>query len=130
MDQRYVCKSCFHVQLDTDGCSECGEQQLVELEEVGEHEPLVQQLEERVASRRRKFILGMEAMAILFCAGVLFVALTVARGLGGGVLDWAAKLFAIALLALFWKAIPTIYGQYLLDAPSRLLLRVQGEGEG
>lgn len=59
--------------------------------------------------RRRNYIFAMEAMAIVLCAGVLFVSMTIARGLGGGALEWVAKIFTVILLGVSWWAIPKIY---------------------
>lgn len=69
-------------------------------------------MSEQDAKRRRKYILAMEAMAIILCVGVLVVAMTIAQGLGGGALEWAAKIFAVAVLAIAWKAIPGIYDRH------------------
>ena len=61
---------------------------------------------------RRRYILAMQAMAIMLCAGVLIVGMTVAHGFGGGLLEWAVKIGAVVLLAVAWKAIPRVYAEY------------------
>ena len=126
MEQRYVCEQCYHLQLAPQSCQECGGA-TVDIEAAGENPELIEGLRQRVATRRRRYILAMEAMAVVFCAGILFVALAMARGLGGGALEWVAKLSVVGLLAGLWKAIPVIYGHYLQDVQSRLLGRLQDE---
>lgn len=127
MEQRYVCQQCYHLQLDDEPCRECGGA-TVDIEAAGENPELIEGLRRQVATRRRRYILGMEAMAVVLCAGILFVALAMARGLGGGSLEWVAKLSVVGLLAGLWKAIPVIYGHYLQDVKSRLLGRLQDKG--
>lgn len=65
--------------------------------------------------RRRKYILAMEAGAVILCAGILIVGLTVASGLQSSAVEWTVKIGAVVLLAIAWKAIPRVYDTYFRE---------------
>ncbi len=108
-----ICRKCLRRVEEGDGCEVCEGEDVVDLSSDTERREFAEALRGRAAKRRRRFVLVMEGLAILFCAGVLFVGTTIARGLGGGAVEWGAKLFAVVVLAVCWKAIPVIYGRHL-----------------
>ncbi len=129
MTRRYCCEHCLLRQADQPKCRDCDQDTIVDLKELkGEgRSEFIDHLRRRAAGRRRKFILVMEALAILVCAGVLFVGMTVAAGLGGGLVTWGAKAFAVALLAACWVAIPRIYDGNLRGRAADLLTELAEE---
>lgn len=127
--ERFVCPECLRNHGGANRCDGCEGTELVDLDSARQREAFVERLGRRVRRRRRKYVLVMEAMAVVVCAGLLFVAMTVARGLGGGAIEWAAKLAVIGVLAVAWKAIPVIYQRYLLDEAGLLLVQLQRDGD-
>lgn len=123
MSGRLCCKQCLQRQDDGERCRQCGEDALVDLEMMDgeQRDEFFDQLQRRAAGRRRRFVFFMEALVIALCAGILFVGLTIAEGLGGGVLNWGVKLIAVALLAAgFWSS-PRVYDRHLRGRASELL---------
>ena len=82
------------------------------------------------AKRRRKTILAMEAAAVILCAGVLIVGLTVASGLQSSAVEWSVKIGAVLLLALAWKAIPRVYDAYFSEISEDIAESEQRSEEG
>lgn len=120
----HICRECLQPCENTDQCPACGESKIVDTAAPGVRSEFVEDLRERAKSRRKRFIWVMEAMAIAFCAGVLFVGVAIARGLGGGAVEWGAKLFAVGLLAGCWIAIPRIYSRYLRGRASAVVVEL------
>ncbi len=125
MDENsYWCRHCLYPQQTAESCQNCGEEAVCDPTSESERQAFITELAARAKNRRRKFIFIMEALAIVVCFGVLYVAMTIAQGLGGGWIDWGAKLFALGLLVTCWIAIPRIYDHSLRGRPSMLLTRL------
>ena len=122
MHQKYCCTDCLRCQTSDRECRQCGGFEFVDLSAQEQQGEFFKEVRTRARSRRRKFVLVMEALAIILCAGFLFVGLTVASGLGGGAISWAVKLVVLGLFAGLWWAIPRIYAHYFRGPASRLLL--------
>lgn len=102
--ERYFCGEC----LQPAPCEECEKSERLDVEASEDRERLIEQL----ASRRKRYIRVMEALAIVVAAGILLVGLTVSAGLGGGLLDWVVKGFAVVVLAVFWQVVPVVYRRH------------------
>ena len=126
---RYICKNCLADQPASSTCGECQGEEFFDRDEAGEEERQAfrGELGQRAQTRQRKFVLMMEAMAILLCAILLFVGLTVSAGLGGGAVDWGVKIGVVVVLAVAWRSIPRIYGRQLTGRPTRWLLELSDE---
>ncbi len=125
----YYCSECLHQQNDAQRCEECDADRLIDCNSAAELEDFVVALKKRATGRRRKFLFAMEAMAILLCAGVLFVGVTLASGLESTALSMAAKAAAVVLLAAAWVAIPRIYDDHLSGPAAALASSLDRELE-
>lgn len=84
-------------------------------EPANDESPSAKPGEDAQERRRRRYILGLEAGAIILGAAFLVVGLTVASGLDSAALEWGVKIGAILALAMAWRAIPGIYDNYFAD---------------
>ena len=121
MASSYYCSECLHHQDSAQRCAECNADRLIDSNSDSELGDFVAELTKRATGRRRKFLFAMEAMAILLCAGVLFVGVTLASGLESTALSMAAKAAAVVLLAAAWVAIPRIYDDHLSGPAAALV---------
>lgn len=112
MDERYRCRECLLGQAGDERCVECGAEEFIDAESEEQRQGIVDEVRRRAVQRRDKFYLLMKVFVIAVSAAVLLVGLTITHALGGGALDWAVKLLAVALLATAWKAIPQVYYRY------------------
>ena len=125
----HYCTTCLHRQERAGNCDACGGDNLVDIGDPEQRAEFAKMVARAAYQRRRRYLLAMEAMLIVVCAGVLFVGLTVAAGLGGGAVEWGVKIFVVVLLATGWKTTRWIYGTYFKGAPEKALAELVGKGE-
>ena len=120
MNPPYFCEQCMTGRSPQDRCEDC-QTTLLDLQDPQARTELLQRLHHQTRTRSRKLILAMQILASFFCFGILYIGLTVATGLESELVGWAARIFAVLLLAGSFYAIPRLYHRHLQGPESRAL---------